>query len=107
MKTSGIGPDKLRHALRRAYIGKEPPEIGLKWRDALMAKVREIGPLCGKPRFLPSFEKIVWRLVPITTPLALILIFFLVKLGLASAQNSLQSFINGLEEWTIIQFFSV
>jgi|WetSurMetagenome_2_1015567.scaffolds.fasta_scaffold1367999_2 hypothetical protein len=107
MKTLGKGPTRLEEALKCAYQEKKSPEIGEKWRRKLMARVREIGPIYAKPLFLPSFEKFVWRLVPVTTPLALILIFFLIKLGLSSGHDPLQSFVNGIEEWTLSQFFAV
>ncbi len=106
MTTPPSGRDRLRESLSRAYHEKKPPEVGDRWRAALMARVREIGPITPIPMFLPSFERLVWRLVPVTALLSVILAIFLIKLGFTSGHDALQSFLNSMEEWAFIQFFS-
>ncbi len=107
MKTPGNEFAKLEGMLKRTYQRREPPELDPRWRSRLMTRIREIGPLEEKVRFLPSFEKLVWRLAPVTVPLVLILVFFLLKLGLCSGPDALHQLVNSVEEWTLAQLLAV
>ncbi len=105
MKTPKYNPDRMRDLLRQAYHEKTPMEIGRHWETRLMGQIREIGPLGLRPRFLPTFERVVWRLVPVTTPLVLVMIALLIKLYLGSTPNAFQLFLHGAEERTLAQMF--
>jgi hypothetical protein len=105
MRTPKYNPEKIRDLLRRAYQTKVPAEIDGHWETRLMVQIREIGPLRLRPRFLPTFERVVWRLVPVTTPLVLVMIALLIKLYLSSAPNAFQLFLYGAEELTLAQMF--
>ncbi|MDR2019059.1 MAG: hypothetical protein LBQ00_09420 [Syntrophobacterales bacterium] len=108
MKTSGQEKEKLRQALGQAYRDKENIEVGQRWRTGLMAQVREIGPIRPEPGFLPSFESVVWRLTPLTSPLVLILILVacFIGLNLGSNYDALYMLVNGEEEMTLSAIFS-
>ena len=108
MKTPGQKQERLKQALRQAYQEKETVEVGQRWRTRLMAEVREIGPIQPAPGFLPSFERLVWRLAPVTSPLVLVLIVVALLLGfdVASSYDAVQALVNSVEELTLSTIFS-
>ncbi len=107
MKTPEKEREKLAQALRQAYHEKENIEVGDMWKTRLMARVREAGP-AQTPGFLPSFEKLVWRLAPVTSPLVviMILIALFISLDVASSHDALQTLVNSVEELTLSTIFS-
>ena len=107
MKTRRHKEEGLRDLMRLTYERRDSIEVGDAWRTGLMARVRAIDLAPATPRFLPSFEHLVWRLVPVTTPLVLILIVILVKLGLDARYDAFQMLITGLEDLTLARFFPV
>jgi len=107
MKTPGQERERLKEALRRAYLEKENTEVDGRWKTRLMARVREIGPV-RPPGFLPSFQWLVWRLAPVTSPLILIMILaaLFLRFDAASSYDALQSLVNSVEELTLATIFS-
>jgi len=107
MKTPGQERERLREALRGAYLEKENMEVDGRWKTRLMARVREVGPH-RPPGFLPSFQRVVWRLAPVTSPLILIMILavLFLRFDAASSYDALQSLVNSVEEWTVASIFS-
>ena len=57
--------------------GREKVAIDEGWQGRLMARVRQVGGVEGKPRFLPAFERLVWKLVPISLPMSVGMVFLL------------------------------
>ena len=108
MKTPGQEQERLKQALRQAYQEKETVEVSQRWKTRLMAEVREIGPIQPAPGFLPSFERLVWRLTPVTSPLVLILILvaLLIRFDIVSSYDAVQTLVNSVEELTISTIFS-
>jgi hypothetical protein len=108
MKIPDREREKLDEALRRAHQGRENIEVGQRWRTRLMAEVMEIGPIRPAPGFLPSFERMVWRLAPVTSPLVLILILvaFLIGFDLGSSHDALRMLVNSIEELTLSTIFA-
>ena len=107
MKTPGLERERLEQALKQAYREKENMDVDERWKTRLMARVREIGPV-RPPGFLPSFQRVVWRLAPVTSPLVLIMILAAFFLGFdaASSYDALQSLVNSVEELTLATIFS-
>ena len=107
MKTPGSGREDLRELLRRIYKGKEYAQIDQRWKRGLMTRIREIGPPERGPLFLPSFERLVWRLAPVMALLAIALAALLVNLDANSASDALQMLTRGVEELTLAQLLAV
>lgn len=107
MRTPNQERERLIGALRQAYHEKENTEVGERWKTRLMARVREIGPIQA-PGFLPSFERVVWRLAPVTCPLVLIMILvaFFLKFDGVSSYDAIQTLVNSVEELTLATIFS-
>jgi hypothetical protein len=97
---------KLDEILREAHRQRGETGAGTNWRDAVMARIGEIGPLDPSIRLLPAFGELVWRLVPVTSLLALVLICLLVTLG-TSWSDPLEPLINAAEESLLFQIFGV
>ena len=107
MKTPGIEQEDLKELLRRVYEGKERAEIDQRWKRGLMTRIREMGPPQRGPLFLPSFERLVWRLAPVTALVAVALAALLINLDLNSVNDALQLLTRGAEELTLAQLLAV
>ncbi|MGD0485978.1 MAG: hypothetical protein ABSB94_02175 [Syntrophorhabdales bacterium] len=97
--------EKLKELLGQAYRARERMEVGARWQKSLMARVREIGPFQPTTRFLPTFERFVWRLAPVVCLLALVLIAAFVEIEVASWEDPIQLFVNGAEESMLSNLF--
>ena len=106
MKTPGFDDESLMELFRQVYKGKELPEVEKAWRVRLMTRIREMGPPDRRPLFLPSFERLVWRLAPVTALLAIVLSALLINLGLDSAYDAVQLLTRAVEELTLAQLFA-
>jgi hypothetical protein len=73
--------ESLKRAFRKAYFAKERAATGETWRSQIMRRVREIGPLESSAGFWPSFEHLVWRLVPVSCLLVVALTVLLLSMG--------------------------
>ena len=61
----------LREILRRAYEEKEKVEVGDRWQEDVMHRIRDLSEMEVSPSSLVLFEQLVWRLVPVTCLLIL------------------------------------
>ncbi len=104
MRTPGQR-EKLEGLLREAYRARGHMEVGGGWQRRLMARVREIGPLQPEAQFLPSFEQLVWRLAPVISLLAIVLIAVFIEIEIASWEDPIQLFVNSAEESMLAHLF--
>jgi hypothetical protein len=96
---------KLEDVLRQAYRARESAEVGTRWEKDLMTRVRQIGPLQPEAPFLPAFEQFVWRLAPVLTLLALVLLAVFIGTEMASWEDPIQLFVSGAEESMLAHLF--
>ena len=81
MKSKVTENPSFRRALRRAYLSREKEETGGDWALKVMKRVRVIGPVTT-PGFWPDFERLVWRLAPVSGILVLaVAILLLLHIG--------------------------
>ena len=104
MRTPGQR-EKLEGLLRKRLTGQ-----GGTWRSAAGGKGdygarREIGPLQPEAQFLPSFEQLVWRLAPVISLLALVLIAVFIEIEITSWEDPIQLFVNSAEESMLAHLF--
>jgi len=98
MKRRGAIPEKLVDLMRRVYLAREDVAIDDTWQHALIERVREMGGAERKPRFLPAFERLVWKLVPVSLSLSVGMVFLLARLYTTAHYDGLQLFARYLEE---------
>jgi len=98
MKKREAFPEKLGDLMRNVYRTRESLDIGDGWQDALMARVRQMGGVEGKPRFLSAFEQLVWRLVPISLSMSAAIVFLLARLYTTAHYDGVQLFARYVEE---------
>jgi hypothetical protein len=70
----------LQKALHDAYLSREKEGAGDGWPLKVMRRVREIGPITIRG-FWPDFERLVWRLAPVSGVLVLALVFLFLDIG--------------------------
>jgi len=97
----------LKKILRQAYHEKENLEVGEQWRLNVMHRIRRLGPLESTPNYLMLFEQFLWRLTPATCFLVLILVTLLLKFDFTPQYEVFTSFINDMEELSLVQLFGV
>ena len=74
MKTIGEeGYVKIRKALAAAYHEKEKDGADDLWQARVMGHIRNLGSLYSRLDYFEHFQQFVWRLVPVTCALALLL----------------------------------
>ncbi|MGD0228763.1 MAG: hypothetical protein ABSC19_00195 [Syntrophorhabdales bacterium] len=95
--------DRFESLLRHAYRARESAEVAAGWQERLMARIRKIGPLGSETPFLPLFEQFVWRLVPVASVLALVLIAIFITSEITSWADPLQRLIPDMEESMLVQ----
>ncbi len=105
MKISGNELEKLFRILKQAYHEKEKLEVGVQWQNRVMATVRQMGPVESMPRFMPTFEHLVWRLAPVTSLLALGLAAVSMVTDAVVEYDLLQLFLNAIEDSTLAHLF--
>lgn len=70
--------DRLREALAAAYERRKQPEVGDDWDEGVMRRVRMVGPVAFRPRFISLFERYIWRFAPVACVVIVILFTALV-----------------------------
>jgi hypothetical protein len=80
MKSKVTENPSLRKALREAYLSCEKEGVRDDWTLKVMRRVREIGPMTI-PGFWPDFERVVWRLAPVSGILLLALALLFLNIG--------------------------
>jgi hypothetical protein len=78
MKSNPYKIDGLLSALRRVYCDKEVPQIRETWRADTMRRIRQL-PSLNKAANLFSFERIVWRMVPVAAAFIILISIALIN----------------------------
>jgi hypothetical protein len=99
--------EALRKILQQAYLEKENVEVGDRWQEEAMRRIRELGEIEPTPSSLLMFEQLVWRLAPLTCLLILGLAVLLSSLDFVSGYDIIQLLMDGTEELTLNQFFGL
>ena len=99
--------EALREILRQAYLEKENVEVGDRWQEEAMSRIRELGAIEAASNSLLMFEQFVWRLAPLTCLLILGLAVLLSSLDFISGYDIIQLLMDGTEELTLNQFFGL
>jgi len=99
--------EALREILRRVHQEKEKVEIGDQWQQAVMDRIRSLGPIETKTSFLLMFEQLVWRCAPVTCLLIIGLTLLLSFVSFTPEDEAVQLLINGTEEPTLVQLFEL
>jgi hypothetical protein len=97
----------LREILRQAYLEKENVEVGDRWQEEAMRRIRELGAIEAAPSSLVMFEQLLWRLAPLTCLLILGLAVLLSSFDFISGYDIIQLLMDGTEELTLNQFFGL
>jgi hypothetical protein len=105
MKSMISEKGNLKRAFRDAYSAKEGEGHGNDWRLQVMRRIRQIGPLNAKADFWPAFERLVWRLVPVSCLLVLVLTAALVAIDLDHPNDYLGTVVADMEKPTLTELF--
>ena len=81
MKSNPEKIDILLSVLRRAYDDKETPQIQKTWRAETMRRIRQL-PSLNEATSLFLFERIVWRMAPVSATLIILISMALINLDM-------------------------
>ena len=86
---------------------KENIEVDRQWEGQVMTRIRKMAAFKPRPLFLPTFEHLVWRLVPVASLVLVGLIVFFLEFDLTPEYDLVQ-LINGAEELMMLpQIFGI
>ena len=97
----------LKEIFRLAYLDKENLEVGDQWQGEVMRRLRKLGAIQPTPGFLEMLESFIWRLVPVTCLLILLLTAVLVVSDFTSEYEVIQLLMNSTEELIMPQFYGL
>ncbi len=99
--------EALKEALCDAYLAKENMGTGDEWQSQVMRRIRETGlPKTGL-EFWATFERMVWRLAPVSCLLVLALAVFLLSMDLDRSYDYLGTVTAELEKPTLGELFGL
>jgi hypothetical protein len=107
MTFSKIDQEKLKNIFKQAYREKEKLEISDRWMDGFIFRLRELEKTQSIPPLLPILAQSVWRLVPVTGLLILVLLAILLSLDFNHGFDAFQLLMNGKEEFALPQLFGL
>lgn len=107
MNSSEQKDERLLKILRQAYLEKEKLEAGNRWQDDVMQRIRKIRESEVAPSSPVVFGQFAWKLAPVTVLLILALTAFLVGSGLTSGYAVFEFVLDGTEELTLMQMFTI
>ena len=99
--------ESLKKAFREAYSAKGRGETGKEWQCAVMKRVRRIGPLTPASKFLPAFERFVWRLAPMSCLLVLVLTLLFLNMEPDVDSDYLGTMAAEMEKPTLVELFGL
>jgi hypothetical protein len=97
----------LKTVFRDAYRAKERGESRDEWQSRAMRRIRQIGPLRPAAGFWPAFETLVWRLVPVSCALLLVLTFLFVSMEQEIDSDYLGAMAAEMEKPSIAELFDL
>jgi hypothetical protein len=107
MRSKVTDNPSLRNALRSAHFSREKDETVGDWPFRVMKRVRAIGPVAA-PGFWPDFERLVWRLAPVSCMLALALAtLLLLNIGSGFHEDYLGTVTSELDQPTMVELLGL
>ncbi len=107
MKFSYSDLEKTLKALTAAYHVKEPIELDNAWQVAVMDHIKKLRPLKPDTSIVVFSNKFMWRFVPATCILIVVLSFILM-IGVFEPEYELTKiFLNDPVEYTVTQLWGV
>ena len=105
MKSSKMDNVKVKQALMAAYHAKENngPEVSEQVEAQVMRRIRALGPIHSRPDYLSLFEPFVWRLVPVTAALIIVLAAWAIQFDFGSEFEMATIFMDDPISFNLIQ----
>lgn len=105
MKSSKGYDTKVKQALMAAYNAKENdgPKIGEQFEIQVMRRIRALGPIHSRLDYLSLFEQFIWRLVPVTAILIIVLAVWAMQFDFVSEFEMTAIFMNDPISFNMIQ----
>ena len=107
MNSSEHKDERLLKILRQAYLEKEKLQAGNRWQDDVMQRIRKIRESEVAPSSPVAFGQFAWKLAPVTVLLILALTAFLIGSGFTSGYEVFKFVLDGTEELTLMQMFTI
>ena len=105
MKPMNHKLENLLKWLRDAHFSKHPPQADENWHRAVMQQIRAMEPSpVGDTGVSLLFERMAWKLVPVTVIMLVISVTALLKMDMVADWQLFQLLYDGLEDATYLIF---
>ena len=101
------GLEKIISAFRSVYHEREKFHIKCDWRSNAMKLIRKDGGSYHQMSFFYTFQQLVWRLVPISCILAMLLGILISQANFLSDYEMAKIFINDPSDLSFISLYNV
>lgn len=92
-------------AFKAAHQEKEKIHVSDNWKMGVMNLIRDDIKNDFKPSFIDLFQQFVWRLVPITCVLAMLLGILLTRIDILSDYELVKMFINDPSDLSFLSLY--
>ncbi|MBN2419106.1 MAG: hypothetical protein JXL81_06945 [Deltaproteobacteria bacterium] len=99
--------DNIINAFKAAYREKVNIPAGDSWQPGVMNLIRDESKNDVKAGFFDLFQQFVWRLVPVTCVLVLLLGFLLTQVDFVSDYALVKLFINDPSDLSLFSLYNV
>jgi hypothetical protein len=106
MNSSEQKDERMLKLLRGAYLEKEKLEVGNRWQEDVVHRIRKIRNTGVAPGSSMAFSQFAWKLAPVTVLLILVLTAFLIGSGLTSGYEVFEFAPDGTEEMTLTELMT-
>lgn len=103
MKENEKEDTQLKKALSRTYHEKENVDVGEAWEAKTMRSIRQIGPHNARADYMMLLGQFVWRLVPATSLLIVVLSAAIFQFGYMSEYELASLFFDNPMEFNLIE----
>lgn len=97
---------KIRAALATAYHEKEKAEMVDQWLVKAMGHIRGLGPRFNRISYFELFQRLVWRLTPVTCALAVGLGVAMTQVDFFSVYELTRIFINDPSDFILLALYN-
>ena len=97
--------NKVISAFKTAYLEKEKIHVSENWQTGVMNLIREAPGNDFRSGFFDLFQQFVWRLVPVTCILALLLGILLTRIDFVSDYEMSKLFINDPSDVSLFSLY--
>jgi hypothetical protein len=97
---------KVKVALTAAYREREKKEFPDQWQVATMEQIRRLRPDSTKTAYFELFQRVVWRLTPVTCALTVGLVIVITQIDFFSVYELTKIFVSDPSDFILLALYN-